>query len=131
MCRRLGIKIEQTAYRVVPMGEYKARIIEINQVEGKFAPQLEFKCRIVDGEHDGTEFRCWMNTVFSPKSKLYQWVESSLGLPIPKDYTFDSDYLIGREVIVALVVRELDGGGEVNRVDRVRAVRAIQQRLDA
>ncbi len=49
---------------------------------------------------------------------------AALGVAIPRDHTFDSDNLIGREVVAALVVRELDGGGEVNRVDRVRAVAA-------
>jgi hypothetical protein len=48
---------------------------------------------------------------------------------IPKDYTFDSDNLIGRDILASLAVRELDGGGEVNRVDRVRAVTAIQKVL--
>jgi hypothetical protein len=46
----------------------------------------------------------------------------ALGVAIPKDYTFDSDNLIGRDVLASLVVRELDGGGEVNRVDRVKRV---------
>jgi len=32
--------------------------------------------------------------VFSPKSRLYQWAAAALAVPIPKDYTFDSDNLL-------------------------------------
>ena len=37
--------------------------------------------------------------------------------------------LIGREVIATLVVRELDGGGEVNRVDRVKGITNYELRI--
>ncbi len=43
---------------------------------------------------------------FSPQvSRLYEWVEAAMAMPVPKSYTFDSDHLIGREVIATLVVR--------------------------
>jgi hypothetical protein len=37
----------------------------------------------------------------------------------PIAYNFDSDRLVGREAMATLVVRELNGGEEGNRVDRV------------
>ena len=39
-----------------------------------------------------------MNRVFSPKSKLYQWVEAALSVPVPPDYDLDTDDLLDREV---------------------------------
>ena len=117
----MGIKIEQTTYDAVPTGDYKAVITAIEQVEGKFGPQLQIKSEINTGPYAGNTFLCWVSPKFSPKSRLYEWVEAALAMPVPKTYTFDSDHLIGREVVATLVVRELDGGGEVNRVDRVRA----------
>lgn len=127
--QEMGIKIEQTTYDAVPTGEYKAVITEISPAEGKFGPQLQIKSEINDGPYAGNTFLCWVSPKFSPKSRLYEWVEAALAMPVPKSYTFDSDHLIGREVIATLVVRELDGGGEVNRVDRVRAVPKAQERL--
>lgn len=118
---KMGIKIEQTTYDAVPTGDYKAVITGIEQVEGKFGPQLQIKSEINAGPYAGNTFLCWVSPKFSPKSRLYEWVEAALAMPVPKSYTFDSDHLIGREVTATLVVRELDGGGEVNRVDRVRA----------
>jgi hypothetical protein len=118
----MGIKIEQTTYEAVPTGEYKAVITEISQTEGKFGPQLQIKSEISAGPYAGNVLLCWVSPKFSPKSRLYEWVEAALAMPVPKSYTFDSDDLIGREVIATLVVRELESGGEVNRVDRVRGV---------
>ena len=118
----MGIKIEQTTFDAVPTGEYKAVITAIEPAEGKFGPQLQIKSEINDGPYAGNTFLCWVSPKFSPKSRLYEWVEAALAMPVPKSYTFDSDHLIGREVIATLVVRELDGGGEVNRVDKVRKV---------
>ena len=125
----MGIKIEQTTYDAVPTGEYKAVITSIESVEGKFGPQLQIKSEINTGPYAGNTFLCWVSPKFSPKSRLFEWVEAALAMPVPKSYTFDSDHLIGREVVATLVVRELDGGGEVNRVDRVRAVPKAQDRL--
>ncbi len=117
----MGIKIEQTTYDVVPTGEYRAVISEITAAEGKFGPQLQIKGTINAGPYAGNTFLCWVSTKFSPKSKLYEWVEAALGT-VSKSYVFDSDDLIGKEVTATLVVRELDGGGEVNRVDRVKGI---------
>jgi hypothetical protein len=125
----MGIKIEQTTFDAVPTGEYKAVITAIEQVEGKFGPQLQIKSEINDGPYAGNTFLSWVSPKFSPKSRLFDWVEAAMAMAVPKSYTFDSDHLIGREVIATLVVRELDGGGEVNRVDRVRAVAKEQERL--
>ena len=125
----MGIKIEQTTYDAVPTGDYKAVITAIEQVEGKFGPQLQIKSEINAGPYAGNTFLCWVSSKFSPKSRLYEWVEAALGMAVPKTYTFDSDHLIGREIVATLVVRELDGGGEVNRVDRVRAAVKEPERL--
>ncbi len=119
----MGIKIEQTKFVVLPEGEYKLRIVEIAEAEGKFHDQLQVKLEVANGPHAGTTFYSWMNRVFSPKSKLYMWVEAALAVPVPPDYDLDTDDLLDREVTGYVIVKPLDGGGEVNRVERVRAAR--------
>ncbi len=125
----MGIRIEQTTCDAIPTGDYRAVITEIEAVEGKFGPQLQIKCEISAGPHAANTFLCWVSTRFSPRSRLYEWVEAALAMPVPRAYTFDSDHLIGREVIATLVVRELDGGGEVNRVDRVKGITNYELRI--
>ena len=122
----MGIKIEQTKFVVLPEGEYKLRIVEIAEAEGKFHDQLQVKLEVANGPHAGATFYSWMNRVFSPKSKLYQWVEAALAVPVPPDYDLDTDDLLDREVTGYVIVKPLDGGGEVNRVERVRAARPVR-----
>ena len=127
----MGIKIEQTKFVVLPEGEYKLRIVEIAEAEGKFHDQLQVKLEVANGPHAGATFYSWMNRVFSPKSKLYQWVEAALAVPVPPDYDLDTDDLLDREVTGYVIVKPLDGGGEVNRVERVRAAREVSAWLRA
>ena len=47
----MGIKIEQTTFDAVPTGDYKAVITAIEQVEGKFGPQLQIKSETVSYTH--------------------------------------------------------------------------------
>ena len=119
----MGIKIAQTTFEVFPVGEYRVKIMDISEAEGRFGPQVQLRLQICDGPHRGAELLSWCSRVFSPKSKLYQWTEAALGVPIPRDYAFDSDNRLGREVVATVMVRELEGGGEANRVERVRAAR--------
>ncbi len=42
----MGIKIEQTKFVVLPEGEYKLRIVEIAEAEGKFHDQLQVKLEV-------------------------------------------------------------------------------------
>jgi len=123
----MGIRIEQTKFVVLPEGEYKLRIVEIAEAEGKFHDQLQVKLEVANGPHAGATFYSWMNRVFSPKSKLYQWVEAALAVPVPPDYDLDTDDLLDREVTGYVIVKPLDGGGEVNRVERVRAAREVNK----
>lgn len=125
----MGIKIEQTSYTVLPEGEYRLRIQDVTESEGKFRDQLQFKLQVVEGEYAGMTFPSWMNRVFSPKSKLYQWVEAALAVPVPADYDLDTDDLVGREVMAYVIVKELVGGGEVNRVERVRAAKVAGRKV--
>ena len=123
----MGIKIEQTKFVVLPEVEYRLRIVEIAEAEGKFHDQLQVKLEVANGPHAGATFYSWMNRVFSPKSKLYQWVEAALAVPVPPDYDLDTDDLLEREVTGYVIVKPLDGGGEVNRVERVRAAREVNK----
>jgi len=114
---------------VLPEGEYRLRIDGIAAAEGKFHDQLQVKLAVAAGPYAGTTFYSWMNRVFSPKSKLYQWVEAALAAAVPPDYDLDTDDLLGREVTGYVIVKPLSDGGEVNRVERVRATRPGREGL--
>ncbi len=50
-------------------------------------------------------------------------------MPVPADYDLDTDDLVGREVMAYVIVKELVGGGEVNRVERVRAAKVAGRKV--
>ena len=80
----MGIRIEQTTCDAIPTGDYRAVITGIEAVEGKFGPQLQIKCEISAGPHAANTFLCWVSTRFSPRSRLYEWVEAALAMPVPR-----------------------------------------------
>lgn len=120
----MGIQIQQSVFETIPVGEYLASIEHIEEVEGQFGDQLKFEFVIEGGEHDGTSLLGWASKKFSTKSKLYKWTKAAFGgADIPIDYTFDSDDLLGRKVILTVVVNTKDDGTEFNRVEAIRPIK--------
>jgi hypothetical protein len=119
----MGIQVEQTVYEVLPTGEYVASIHQIEETEGQYGSQLKFEFVVEGGENDGTTLLGWASKKFSNKSKLYKWARAAFNADIPTDYTFDSDDLIGRKVVLTVVVDSKDDGTEFNRVDAVRPLK--------
>ncbi|GAI12914.1 unnamed protein product, partial [marine sediment metagenome] len=65
----------------------------------------------------------WCSQTFSNKSKLYAWTKAAFGGgDIPREYTFDSDDLENKLVILTLVVRTRDDGTPFNRIDSLREI---------
>jgi hypothetical protein len=59
------------------------------------------------------------STVFNPKSKFYRWSSAVTGKEFQDGEELDTDMLHGAPCRVYLVVKELDGGGSINQVERV------------
>lgn len=116
----MSIIIEQAQYTLVPTGDYKARIAEIVEDEGVYGPQVKFAFLVVGGEFDDQTLLGWCSAKFSSQSKLYQWTRAAFGADIPTEYAFNSDDLLGRNVILTVIVREKDDGTEFNKIERVR-----------
>lgn len=118
----MGIRIRQTKTQLHPVGEYRAVIADISAAEGEFGPQCEFTFGLIDVDPDIAVIRGWATQKFSPRSKLYAWTKAARGGGlIPEDYTFDSDDLIDKEVLLTLVIRDREDGSQFNRIDLVKA----------
>jgi hypothetical protein len=120
----MGIQVEQTVYEVLPTGEYLASVSEIEQEDGQFGQQLKFVFEVGSGDFEGVTLWGWTSMKFSNKSKLYKWTKAAFGgADVPQEYTFDSDDLLGRKVVLTVVVNTKDDGSEFNRVDAVKPYR--------
>jgi hypothetical protein len=114
----MGFQIKQTRTEILPGGEYPAEIATIEAADGQFGPQLKITFDLLD--RPGRSLMGWCSQKFSPKSKLYLWTKAAFGgHDIPPAWTFDSDRLIGKKVILSVVRRRDDDGDEYNRIDNV------------
>jgi hypothetical protein len=119
----MTLTIKQTRFQLLPIGEYTAKITDIDADDGKFGPQVRFEFEIQGGDYSGQTLLAWASATFSPRSKLYAWTRAALGSDILPDYDFNSDDLLGRMVMVTVVIRPNDDGAEFNRVENIRPYR--------
>ena len=115
----MGITIPQTQYEVLPVGEYPAIVADVEEVEGKFGPQLKFTFNLI-GEHVGTLMTGWCSRSFNTKSKLYSWTQAIFGgADIPQEWAFDSDKILKRKVVLVLIKRKGENDSEFNKIDQL------------
>ena len=118
----MGVRIPQTWSRLYPVGEYAATITAIKEKEGQFGPQLQFTFMLDVAREQENPLLGWTSAIFSARSKLYKWVKAAFGgSQLSREYTFDSDDVIGKKVLLTLVVRERDDGSSFNTIDSLRA----------
>lgn len=120
----MSVKIKQTIVETLPTGEYPVRIAEIKLETGQFGDQLRFRFDVMAPGFEDRNLTGWASATFSNKSKLYQWTKAAFGgVEIPREWTFDSDKLIGRECIAVVLVRTADDGSEFNKIDALKPAR--------
>jgi len=119
----MGVKIQQTFVRTYPVGEYVARIDKIVPKAGEYGPQLQIAFKLIQMDEDASPVLGWCSQTFSNKSKLYAWTKAAFGGgEVPREYTFDSDDLINKKVLITLVIRDRKDGTQFNRIDSMRAI---------
>lgn len=115
----MGITINRTETQPIPASIYAATIENIEQAEGKFGPQIKAKFLIEEEGFEGKTLTGWASLTFSPKSKLYGWVQAAVfgGRDVPASYkVFDSDHLIGRRVFLSVTTEKGSDGELYNKV---------------
>lgn len=107
--------IQQTVYEVLEAGEYGATVSQIETADGQYGPQLKWQFSL-EGDR---RLSAWTSQTFSAKSKLWKWTAAALGRDIPRGYTLDTDFLIGRPVRVIVTVTPGRDGEDYNRIGDV------------
>lgn len=127
----MTVKIEQKSYELLPVGDYKAVITNVQNDEGMFGPQLRVDFLVEGGDYEGSQLVGWCSATFSPRSKLYSWTKAAFGgTEIPPTYAFNSDDVIGRRVVLTVIIRTKDDGTEFNRIEAVKKCRSDTTGLD-
>lgn len=128
----MGIQIKQSRqYEVVPTGEYVAKIVSVEQVEGRFPNERtgkiedqlrwEFEIQAANGG-EPKKISAWTSMSFGPKSKLYGLAQAAFGKAIPPEYVLDTEHLLNRRVKLVVLVRTKEDGTEFSKVDSFKPV---------
>ena len=113
----MSVKIEQTVYEVLPVGQYRAKLSAVEEHEGQWGDFLKLIFTIEEGDHVGSNVTGVASARFSSRSKLYKWTKALLGgRAIPTSYMWSSDDLVGRRVLLSLDIIQ-DEDSEFNRIE--------------
>lgn len=114
-------------YAALPTGEYPARIVSVEEVEGKFGPQLKWTMDLgqvedTEGNEEPRQLTVYTPVDITPKNKLGKLVMAT-GLELGTDMT-EGDF-INRRVILS-VTRKLSDDGQTyfNRVEEFARIKA-------
>ena len=124
----MAIRIEQTKFDQVPTGAYPAVIADLEMVTGQYGEQIQWQLKIEQPgtDWDGIPLSAWTSAKFSPKSKLYAWTRAAFdGKDIPTDYTWNSEHLMGKRVMVVVVEKIKPDGTEFSKVEDLRPMKPL------
>lgn len=121
----MAIRIPQKHIITLPMGEYEAVVKSLDSEVRDFGKgdqeQVRWFFSIELPEGEPVDVPGWCSATFSNRSKLYAWTDAALGgVSIPGSYTFNSDDLVGRKVVLVLTVEERDDGSDYNKIHKVK-----------
>lgn len=115
--------IKQSSYEPVPTGDYSAKIGSCVVEASKYGEQVRFRFDITTRGLEEHSVFGFASATFSPSSKLFKWTQAAFGgRTIPRSYDLDTEDLLDRAVMLTLVVRELEDGRRVNKIDDVRPI---------
>lgn len=122
----MKLTVKKSEYKAIDGGLYFADIEELEDVDGKYGPQLQFNLTIVGGEQDGHTLRAWANPTLSTRSKLYRWLDQ-LKFELGLGATIDLDTLVGQRILIKVEKNERDDGSEYNKVTELMSTDVAQQ----
>jgi hypothetical protein len=101
----------------LPPGSYKAKIANVQEIEGQFGPRVMWQVDIV---HNDLDYRAtgYTPATFYDKSKEAQWCAAAMGITFNPDDELDENLLINAPVIAIVAVKPgNDGRSFYNIVD--------------
>jgi hypothetical protein len=110
--------------RVAPLlaqfneGIYPATVEKLEPQNGTYGDYIQWNFSLMSRGKAVTVTGLTSMT-FNPKSKFYKWASAIVGKQFKEEEELDTDQLHGAPCRVYLIVKELDGGGSINQVERV------------
>jgi len=106
----------------IPDGTYVAEVVNIEETEGIYGPQLCWMFRVVAPEkHAGALVSGWTSQSADTRGKLAQWAAACLGRDLHGGVSFDTDQLVGRKLKLTVTVEQSKQGALVNKIQSAQA----------
>ena len=97
----------------IPVGEYGLRVVGVQEVDGKFGRQFEWRFELVGKkqveQYGEKQFRLWSSTSDSLKGNFMKWTAAIYNRAVHDGEPVDSDKFAGRNVMGVIITEEKDG----------------------
>jgi hypothetical protein len=111
--------------RVAPLlamfkeGIYPAVVERLEVQNGTYGEYVRWNFIVTTPKGEAITVTGLTSMVFNPRSKVYGWVAAISQKTYRVNEELDTDALHGKRCRVYLTVKELDGGGSINQVEKV------------
>jgi hypothetical protein len=110
-----SFKIPKKTIVLINEGVYPATIEAMEKGAGNFGEQIKFTFDL------GNQFKLtgWTSTNYSEKSKLFSWTKAVLADTFDPKADFDTDWLLGQQVLIQVSKRMGTDGNTYNKIEAV------------
>lgn len=113
----------KAGYDPLPTGEYDAKLVHIEAVDGAYGKQIKFRFELTDPAHSGRRLTVYARSSDSLKGKLTQYVSAIQGRPLQPGETIDWDALLNRPARLVVLKAVKPDGTVYNKVESVLPAR--------
>ena len=110
-----SFKIPKKTITLIDDGVYQATIESMEKGAGNYGEQIKFTFNL----GNDCKLMGWTSTNYSEKSKLFGWAKSVLGDTFDPKADFDTDWLLGKRVLVQVSKRMGNDGNTYNKIESV------------
>lgn len=111
--------------RVTPLlaqfqeGIFPAVVERLEVQTGQFGEYLRWSFLVPTKQGEAITVTGLTSTIFNNRSKFYSWASAVKRKPFSEGEALDTDTLHNQKCRVYLTIKELDGGGSINQVEKV------------
>jgi len=111
-------------------GIYPAVVDRLEPQTGNFGEYLRWNFMVPTTKGEAITVTGLTSTIFNNRSKFYKWATAVKGKEFVDGEELDTDTLHNQKCRVYLTIKDLDGGGSINQVEKVLAADDVNTDMD-
>jgi len=127
----MSIKLRVKEKKTVEEGVYLAKLVSIDEAEGKYGPYLKFKFLILEeGEYEGMSITGLVGKDLQVGNKLYKWLTALNGRGFDVDETVVVEEQVGKKCRIVVSNKTDDDGNITYKIDNVLSLKKTKVKED-